>query len=343
MQVMNHRHRCDRNFAMGEGPRGPREPFAPMPFRPGMDEGAFETMPFRPGMEGGFRTLPRRPGFDEGPDFPEGRGCRGPKHDDGPDFEGHDGGHPDFRGGGPDFEGSRDCRGRGGHPDFHDDEGPDFDGPRGFHGRGDGPDFDGPGRPGRGPRGGRPPFGGMPPRGGRGPERPEEGLADRIQGACLAELIELSGRLLRHRPGGDAGRGQALVLSILAGRDSLSQRELQQLLGVQPGSLSELLSKLEKKGMLTRERAEDRRGNLLRLTDAGRRAVPGAATEPGGDLFDALTDEQQETLAALLRTLLMDWAEKLESEDRGPGRGRMPQGRFMTLEQRPGPEEPEKV
>ena len=112
---------------------------------------------------------------------------------------------------------------------------------------------------------------------------------------------------------------------------------------MQPGSLSELVSKLEKKGMLTRERGEDRRGNRLRLTDAGREAVPGATAEPGGDLFDALTAEQQDTLAELLRTLLMDWAEKLEAGERGPCRGRMPQGRFTTLEQRPGPEEPREV
>ena len=36
--------------------------------------------------------------------------------------------------------------------------------------------------------------------------------------------------LLRHRPGGDSNRGQALVLSILAGRESLSQRELTELI-----------------------------------------------------------------------------------------------------------------
>lgn len=345
--MMNNRHRFDRNFDRGEGPRNPMDPFAPMPFRPGMEEGALETMPFRPGMEGGFRTLPQRPGFDDGPDFGREPGFHGTwdERREGPhDRRNRCGGRPDFDcDDGPEFEDHGCCHGCG-RPGHGCDDGPEFEDRRGFHGHGhgDGPDFDGPGRPGRGPRGGRPPFGGKPPRGGRGPERPEEGLSDRIQGACLAELIELAGRLLHHRPGGDAGRGQALVLSILAGRESLSQRELQQLLGVQPGSLSELVSKLERKGMLTRERAEDRRGNLLRLTDAGRRAVPGADASPEDDLFDALTGEQQRTLADLLRTLLVDWAAKLEAEEQGPERHRGPRGGFMTLEEHRGPERPEK-
>ena len=167
----------------------------------------------------------------------------------------------------------------------------------------------------RGPGGhrghGRPPFGGMP----------EEGLKERVEQAGLAELLELAGRMLRHRPGGDAGRGQALALSILAGREAMGQRELQQLLGVQPGSVSELVSKLEKKGLVTRERDGDRRGNLLRLTEAGRQAAPKGEADPEEALFAALTPEQQNTLAALLRALLRDWMEKMEESRPRRGMG----------------------
>ena len=177
------------------------------------------------------------------------------------------------------------------------------------------------------PRGGMPPFHGRPPR----PAPDREMLLRRIDEASLAELIELSGRLMHHRPGAGSHRGQALILAILAGRESLSQRELQQMLGVQPGSMSEIVSKLEKKGLLIREKGEDRRGNLLRITEAGRAAMPKAGAEPDDELFSALDDAQQALLSELLRALLTDWASRLED---APTRPPMPEGRFVTLEER---------
>ncbi|MBR6221764.1 MAG: winged helix DNA-binding protein [Clostridia bacterium] len=145
------------------------------------------------------------------------------------------------------------------------------------------------------------------------PRRPDpEFLKRRIEDGDVMELIDMAGRMVHRLPQGGPARGQALVLSILMGREALSQRELQQMLGIQPGSLSELLSKLEGKGYLTREKAEDRRGNLLRITDAGRAANPGDGDAPEEDPLSPLTSEQQDQLAALLRTLLTAWVERLE-------------------------------
>ena len=176
--------------------------------------------------------------------------------------------------------------------------GPDFDGP-GF----DGPNFGGPGH-------------GMGPGHGRPPRRPDPRfLRQRLEDADLADLIDMAGRMLRRRPQGGPAQGQALILSILLGREALSQRELQQLLGIQPGSLSELLSKLEAKGLITRQKAEDRRGNLLRITDAGREAAAANLTDgAGADPFASLTAEQQDALAASLRTLLTAWVAELTEE-----------------------------
>ncbi len=175
-----------------------------------------------------------------------------------------------------------------------------------------------PGGPGMGPGG--PGFPGMPPHGLRHPST--EFLRRRLDEADLAELIDMAGRLLRRRPQGGPAQGQALVLSILAGREALSQRQLQQMLGIQPGSLSELLSKLEAKGLIVREKAEDRRGNLLRITDAGRAAIPDAP-DGGDDPFSPLTDEQQDQLAALLRALLGQWIGEMDDGPRRP-RGQEP-------------------
>lgn len=168
-----------------------------------------------------------------------------------------------------------------------------------------------PGGPGF-PRGGRPPFGGMPPH-----RPPAEFLKARVGEADLAELLTLAGRMARRRPEGDPAQGQNLVLSILAGREALTQRALQLMLGVQPGSLSELLTKLERKGLITREKAEDRRGNVLRITEAGRAAIPEADRDDGDDAFAALTAEQQAQLGELLRALLYDWISRAEPEPRG--------------------------
>lgn len=191
--------------------------------------------------------------------------------------------------------------------------------PRGFDGHGEGPrcmprGHGGPGRPGPGgfgPGGFGPGgfgHGGMPPR------RPDpEFLKRRIEESDLMALIDMAGRMAQRRPQGGPARSQSLILSILAGRDALSQRELQQMLGIQPGSLSELLSKLQAKGYLSREKGEDRRGNLLRITESGRAAIPTADDLPEDDPFDALSVEEQNQLAALLRKLLNDWADALDN------------------------------
>ena len=107
------------------------------------------------------------------------------------------------------------------------------------------------------------------------------------------------------RPEGQ-GASQGRVLRILARQDGLSQRALQEGLGIQPGSLSELVTKLEDKGLLTREQdGEDKRRVLLRLTDAGREAAGQAPSPAERDArFAALTEEERDTLRTLLDKLL---------------------------------------
>ena len=62
------------------------------------------------------------------------------------------------------------------------------------------------------------------------------------------------GHFLYQRQG---GQGQRRVLTILQERGSMQQRELQEYLGIQPGSMSELIGKLEQKGLLKRTSSED--------------------------------------------------------------------------------------
>ena len=211
-------------------------------------------------------------------------------------------------------------RGHGGHgmsgnPDFAPEDFADYDEmPHCMphrHGMPGGPGGNGFGPGGHGRHGmpggpGNP--GNMPPR------RPDpEFLKRRIEDSDLMELIDMAGRMAQRRPQSGPARSQSLVLSILAGREALTQRELQQMLGIQPGSLSELVSKLEGKGYLIREKAEDRRGNLLRITEEGRKAIPSADELPEDAPFAALTDDEQDQLASLLRKLLSNWVDAMEA------------------------------
>jgi DNA-binding MarR family transcriptional regulator len=101
-----------------------------------------------------------------------------------------------------------------------------------------------------------------------------------------------------------AGASQELVLRILDREGAPDQQSLLRELRVRPGSLSELLGKLEQKGLIERERSEsDRRRVIVRLTEAGRQALTPGETA-ADDPFAVLTGEEQTALRALLEKVL---------------------------------------
>ena len=86
----------------------------------------------------------------------------------------------------------------------------------------------------------------------------------------------------------------------------MPQRELQDYLGIQPGSMSELIGKLEQKGLLQRVASEkDRRSRILMLTEQGREMTDAVKEEQ--ELFGILSEEEQGQLRALLTKLLAAW------------------------------------
>ena len=127
--------------------------------------------------------------------------------------------------------------------------------------------------------------------------------------ACAREVVK------RYRPFlDDIGLTytQYITMMVLWETPCVSSRQLGRRLFLDSGTLTPLLKKLEAKGLLTREKAQDRRGNLLRITDAGRQAIPQVDTEEQDDPFAPLTDDQQNQLAALLRSLLTAWVDDME-------------------------------
>lgn len=131
----------------------------------------------------------------------------------------------------------------------------------------------------------------------------------------LAGKFERCGRLLSHCLG--KRRGQGRILRTLYQRGEMPQKELQDLLGIQAGSMSEIAAKLEGKGLIIRVRSEDdRRKVSLSITEQGRAWVvqwdEAHILQKRAELFSALTTEEQETLERLLDKLSADWLRRLK-------------------------------
>jgi len=89
----------------------------------------------------------------------------------------------------------------------------------------------------------------------------------------------------------------------------LRARELGAEIGWDRSRLSHHVSRMEKRGLVTREEcAEDGRGLMVRLTAAGRKAIKGAAPRHVESvqryIFDLLSDEELETLASVFDRVL---------------------------------------
>lgn len=97
---------------------------------------------------------------------------------------------------------------------------------------------------------------------------------------------------------------------MLAKQGQLNQKELQETLGIQPGSISELISKLESKGLVRREKdVQDKRKAILVITEAGKAAADALTVDADeASLYAALTEEEQATLKDLLKKLADSWS-----------------------------------
>jgi DNA-binding MarR family transcriptional regulator len=120
-------------------------------------------------------------------------------------------------------------------------------------------------------------------------------------------------RALHHQ--GHSHHAQEHVLSMLSETGSLSQGELRQSLHVRSASLSELLSKLEKHGLVSRSRhPHDHRNVVITITEAGL----GMAQRYGDmwqgpearELFASLSEQEQYLLESILNKLIGAWEEK---------------------------------
>ena len=106
---------------------------------------------------------------------------------------------------------------------------------------------------------------------------------------------------------------QYITMMVLWERQSLTAKELGDILFLDSGTLTPLLKKMESKGLLTRKRsAEDERSLIITITEAGMALREQAVTVPEG-MKACLTIPPEEALA-LYRTLYR----MLDREDQIP-------------------------
>lgn len=136
-------------------------------------------------------------------------------------------------------------------------------------------------------------------------------MDEREQAEAILSQLHRAGFFLHFHMGGRAGRCRALT--VLLSCQEMPQKELQEHLAVQSGSMSELIAKLEGDGLLRKRRSgQDGRMSLLALTPAGVEEAKRAQKEEEMQrqrLLSCFTPEQRAVLCELLSVMLDHWGE----------------------------------
>ena len=138
--------------------------------------------------------------------------------------------------------------------------------------------------------------------------RQEHYKQEDINGKLVISLRDISHRMR----GLNEGRGsQKRILIVLSEMGVVTQRELTEHLGIQPGSASETIAKLENAGLVVRTTSEaDRRTTNISLTEEGQRQAMEAKkqrVQRHQEMFSVLGEEEKEKLLALLERINTDW------------------------------------
>lgn len=111
------------------------------------------------------------------------------------------------------------------------------------------------------------------------------------------------------------GKGsQKRILIILYEAGGMTQRALTERIGIQPGSASEVIGKLESAGLIYRTPSPtDRRTTDIKLTEQGEVKAKEAAQQRQArheEMFSCLSEEEKNTLLMLAEKLNADWDER---------------------------------
>lgn len=132
----------------------------------------------------------------------------------------------------------------------------------------------------------------------------------------IKRLMRRLGHILYHHYG--IKSSQHRVLMILNRHGNLSQKTLLEHMGIQPGSLSELLNKVETNGYIIKHKDDnDKRNYILSLTDEGKKLAEieeNRILEEAEILFKIMDQNEKDEFQKSLKKLLDYWI-LLEKED----------------------------
>ncbi|OFA11371.1 putative HTH-type transcriptional regulator YusO [Lentilactobacillus sunkii] len=132
-------------------------------------------------------------------------------------------------------------------------------------------------------------------------------------------------RFARHQERPYHLRGQNRVLIILSKEGTLIQSQLAEIMDIRPSSMTELLSKLEERGLITRTPDEnDKRVTNVSITDEGKKTIADDDSTDNmlDEIFAGLSDEELTQLDGLLDKLNDGLKAKLPDRDDEPEWGR---------------------
>lgn len=118
---------------------------------------------------------------------------------------------------------------------------------------------------------------------------------------------------------------QKRILIILDESGTTTQRDLTERLGIQPGSASEILSKLENTGLIIRTQNEDdRRTTDICLTDKGKEMAGEALAQRQKrheEMFSCLSKEERQELLSLMERVCADWKTRCSEKENAHAHG----------------------
>lgn len=138
-----------------------------------------------------------------------------------------------------------------------------------------------------------------------------------INDRLIIHLRDLSHMMRAMYEGKGSQKRVLIVLYELGG--STTQRELTERLGIQPGSASEVIAKLESTGCIQRTPNEnDRRTVDVALTDTGKALALEAREQRmrrHAQMFSCLSDNEKEQLLSLLEKVNGDWKNRIPMKE----------------------------
>ena len=131
---------------------------------------------------------------------------------------------------------------------------------------------------------------------------------DKLTEKLTSEILCCSKKLHRGKGHGSC-HGQGKILRMVSKNPGITQKNVQELMGLRSGTISELVSKLENRGYIIKTRCQDdKRLVCLNLTEEGKRHVQEMNVQKiPEDFFKGLNETEMVQMDNLLTKLMNGW------------------------------------